>query len=69
MECSSVVGCYESPVGLRKGTLKRFCEQLNGKTSITNDHVTAKRNVHILQGTVEQVFRPLMKQREAQLSE
>ena len=32
MECSIVVGCYESPVGLRTRTLKRFREQTNSKT-------------------------------------
>lgn len=69
MECSIVVGCYESPVGLRQRTLKRFRKQLNGKTSITNDHVTGKRILHILQCTVGHVFRPLIKQCEAQLSE
>jgi hypothetical protein len=69
MECSTVIGCYESPVGLRRWTLKQFREQLNGKISITNDHVTEKRLVHILQCIVDQVFRPLIKQCGAQLSE
>jgi len=61
MECSIVVGCYESPVGLRKRTLKRSREHVVSKISMTNDHVTAKRIVRIFQCIVDQFFRPLIK--------